>query len=356
MLLAVSKKLPREIFTVLQRAKSELEIAKLRLNLSEKPKLLLAVSGGVDSVVLLDTFSRLQNKIPLELVALHVDHGLREDSAGDSLLVQQICEAKGLGFKSIRADEIPKGNIEAWAREFRYNFFDRCLKDLAGELLLTAHHKHDQAETLLHRLLSGRILTSSMTIAKLDRRRSLFRPFLSISKSELLEYANCAELRYNDDSTNSDLSFTRNRIRHHLVPSIEKDYNPSVVDSLSSFSERCNADEEYFAEILNAIFSKEDFLSLKPVALADTEKTPRSYSGLRIIEEAEALRWRIVQRIAGDNLGEGALGGELLGFSSSQRILSAISESIPNSDRIKKLEIPGARTVVVLSGGRFYFE
>lgn len=202
--------------------------------------LLVAVSGGADSVALLRALLRLKAPGPDRLAVAHFNHGLRgPESAHDERFVIDLCSELGLVCEVGRpATPLPHSaadGLEAAARTARYDFFLRTAERLGARYLVTAHTADDQAETVLHRILRG---TGIAGLAGMARARTLspavtlLRPMLGIRRSEVLEYLGELGQPYRTDSSNADLRFTRNRIRHDLLPRLAADYNAEIGEAL----------------------------------------------------------------------------------------------------------------------------
>lgn len=182
--------------------------------LAGRRRLLVALSGGLDSMCLLHLLRFGGHGF--ELRAAHFDHALRPDSASDADWVRGVCRAWGVPLTEARAAEPPRG--EAAARGARYAFLQDALDATGAEVVLTAHHADDQAETLLFRLARG---TGIGGLAGIRARRGfVIRPLLPFQRAELLAYAQAAGLRWREDRSNLDLRFARNRIRHVVLPAL----------------------------------------------------------------------------------------------------------------------------------------
>lgn len=210
-------------------------------NLYWKPtdRLLLAVSGGVDSMVLLDLIQRLPEDIKPWFGIVHVNHQLRESSIEEKTFLFHYCKDNGIPFfsKSWPIKEHPAEGIEVAAREFRYTFFHKVLKEERATHLLTGHHADDQMETILMRLVRGGQLES---IAGIKKQRSFYgslltRPLLDYSKKIICQYSQSHSLSFFEDETNKSLNYTRNRYRHQIVPLLKKE-NAQVLTHFSDFS------------------------------------------------------------------------------------------------------------------------
>jgi tRNA(Ile)-lysidine synthase len=178
-------------------------------------RLLIALSGGLDSVCLLYL---LRFGVPgFEVHAAHFDHAMREHSAEDAAWVRGLCHAWDVPLSVARASHPPRG--EAAARQLRYAFLYDVLSGSGADALLTAHHADDQAETVLFRMIRGTGLPGLAGIPA--SRGRLRRPLLPFARTELERFAVAAGLRWREDTSNLDLRYARNRIRHVVLPALE---------------------------------------------------------------------------------------------------------------------------------------
>ena len=190
--------------------------------LEDDGRCLVAYSGGPDSTVLLHALAALREQTPgLRLAALHVDHGLDPDSRAWARHCRTFCRQLDIVLRVKRLPRLdPVGGTEAAARDARYAWFATCVEK--GDVLLTAHHRGDQAETLLYHLFRG---TGVRGLAAMPAERAfaggtLARPLLGLPRQSLLEYARLHGLDWIDDPANATLDQDRNFIRHRLVPAV----------------------------------------------------------------------------------------------------------------------------------------
>ena len=205
-------------------------------------KIALGLSGGVDSIVLFHLLVTKYKESYKELVAFHINHGLREQSYEEAEFVENFVKNYNVKFykKELNMNELARDSHtseEMLARELRYEAFEEMSSLEGGVKLITAHHKNDQVENILMRLLSGRsmdynlMIEEQTTIGELE----VYRPLLNVLKAELEQYADKNNLKYYVDSTNFDTDYTRNNIRHKIVPLL-KDVNAASFDNLINFS------------------------------------------------------------------------------------------------------------------------
>lgn len=175
----------------------------------------LAVSGGVDSVALLH---HLQTRDDLNLTVAHFDHGIREDSLQDRLLVQDLAKKYQLPFVFDVGNLGPSAS-EAEARTARYEFLKKVADNIEADAIITAHHKDDVVETAIINLMRG---TGRKGLSSLGSRNGIVRPLTDVSKQNLIAYAKDQGLVWHEDSTNQDQAYLRNYVRHNITNKFDK--------------------------------------------------------------------------------------------------------------------------------------
>lgn len=210
----------------------------MRNRLLEKGETVLAaVSGGCDSVFLLRSLSLLRDDLQIELKVAHLNHMLREKEAGrDAEFVKRLSRELSVGChvesKDVKAfAEKQNLSLEEAARRCRYDFLDSARQNTAAHKIALGHTADDQAETLLLRLFRGSGITGLASMV--PKRDCIVRPLLNLRRNEIREYLDRKGLPYVDDSSNLDMRFRRNIIRHKVIPMIESQINPSVVSVLA---------------------------------------------------------------------------------------------------------------------------
>ncbi|MDO8494100.1 MAG: tRNA lysidine(34) synthetase TilS [Deltaproteobacteria bacterium] len=190
--------------------------------------LLLGVSGGVDSMVLFDLLLQLQKEIDFSLAVAHVNYGLRgKESDAQEKLVKKFADQQGLRCFIAKAPALKEQNenFQAAARDFRYHYFTEVAQEIGANKVTTAHTKEDQVETILANLLRGSSLKGLAGMRpkrSLTENISLLRPLLAISKEELIAHARQENIPFIEDSSNASNKYSRNAIRHELLPVIAK--------------------------------------------------------------------------------------------------------------------------------------
>ncbi|MCF7890853.1 tRNA lysidine(34) synthetase TilS [Candidatus Bipolaricaulota bacterium] len=202
----------------------------------ESSSVLVAVSGGVDSTAMLHALSELETEFELELSVAHLDHDIREEaSAENAEFVRNMAEK--LGLQSTvekrpvsRVLEEESKSLEEAARDVRYSFLTETARAKDIELVALGHNKNDQAETILMHLIRGAGLRGLAGMKEKTGR--YIRPLLHTPRKEIKNYLEARGIEYRYDETNQDITFTRNRIRHELIPKLEENYNPRIIDNI----------------------------------------------------------------------------------------------------------------------------
>lgn len=210
------------------------KIQKQLQNYKWDDTIIVAVSGGVDSVVLLHT---LRKQLPTaKLVIAHVNYHLRKESDSDEIFVRHLAERYQAIFECTTWSEIPDTSVEGKARQLRYLFFEKLAHQYHTQTIVVAHHADDQAETVLLQLVRGGQVSQ---LAGMNRQNvHIVRPFLCITKQELIAYAQANGLTWHDDKTNHDASYTpRNFFRNQIIPEL-KIINAKVVDHINDFAKQ----------------------------------------------------------------------------------------------------------------------
>lgn len=204
-------------------------------------KLLVAASGGPDSMALLDMLKKVEKKQGFSLIAAHFNHQLRSDSEEETRILTDYCQKNNVPLFVAKWDKNkqPKSGIEAAAREVRYDFLTKVAKNETADYLLTAHHGDDLIENILLKFIrSGNPEEmNSLQVVGTMHGVTLLRPLLSKSKAEILEYDQMHGIDYVVDSTNEEDDTMRNRLRHHVVP-ILKNENPALIQNALRFSHK----------------------------------------------------------------------------------------------------------------------
>jgi tRNA(Ile)-lysidine synthase len=199
------------------------------VNLDKPGTYVIAVSGGVDSMVLLNLLSN-SKRTDQKLVIAHLDHGIRLDSKEDRQLVEQTAKSLDLDFKYKEA-ALGRNGSEEKARQVRYAFLNKVKQDNDALAIVTAHHKDDLIETAIINLIRG---TGRKGLSSLTSSDERLRPLIGYSKAEIISYAQKEDLVWREDSTNSDTSYLRNYIRIKLLPRLNDSAKYKLTEIINS--------------------------------------------------------------------------------------------------------------------------
>lgn len=273
---------------------------------------LLAVSGGKDSMTMLDLFNYFKYELKLNLVVCHFNHSLRDDADRDEKFVKTQCEKYGLKFYSKKEDVLLYSNenklsTEEGARFLRYKFFDEVKRIENLEYIATAHNKNDLAETVIMRILRGTGINGLIGIQ--SERGDLIRPILNFSRDEIEKYIEENNIPFVEDKTNFEELYLRNKIRLNLFPILKNEYNPKILDAISRLSniafDYSTISREYIAskEGLLWEFNKEKIL----VYIEKLKIQSRSFRNIMyreffefISKDPDGINYKIIEEI--DNL------------------------------------------------------
>jgi len=222
---------------LLQKAKETASEFKM---IEKGDSIMVAFSGGADSTALLALLTELKNEYGLTLFAAHLNHGLREAADNDEKAARRTAEKLGAPFVSGKAGPPPDSNVEAWARESRYDFLEKKAIEAGASRIAVAHTADDSAETMLINLVRGAGLTGLSGIAPVRESGrpgvAIIRPLIRATRTEIIEYLEGKGLPWVEDESNRDPRFVRNRIRNEVMPVLES-MNPAVRETLARTAE-----------------------------------------------------------------------------------------------------------------------
>lgn len=241
--------------------------------LKPKSTFMVGFSGGADSLCLLDILHIISQKYNFQIIAMHLNHNWRgEESKQEELNCKNFCERIGIEFISETLES--EIRTESFARESRYNFFLKHAKNYPNSVIFTAHTRTDNAETVIYRIIKG---TGIQGLQGIPEKRMLgetplYRPLLSVSRKEIEDYCNSKGLVANTDSSNFDINYKRNFIRHKIMPLFDEInfQAEKSIDSLSKLAiSHTNIVNEYIDSIMKDIYVDKKLLTKKFMELSD---------------------------------------------------------------------------------------
>ncbi len=215
----------------------------------------IAVSGGPDSMTLLHLMNSLKEKLNLSLVCAHVNHKVRSESDEEAAMVEAYCKENDIIFKYMTIKYYNKKNFHQDAREKRYAFFEKCVKECQAKHLLTAHHGDDLMETILMRIVRGADFKSYAGFSEkiVKENYTILRPLIHYTKKEIEAYALENKIPFRIDKSNESDKYTRNRFRKYVVPSLKAE-DEKVHEKFYKFSKLTLMYEEYISKAVMESF------------------------------------------------------------------------------------------------------
>ena len=232
-------------------------------------KLVLSVSGGPDSMSMLNILNELKNDkvINFEISVAHVNHMIREEAKEDEEYVKEYCSQKNIHFysKSIDVQKLANNNkvgTEEAGRYARYEFFDEILKITESNKVVVAHNKNDKAETIIMNIMRGSGIIGLKGIE--PKKGKYIRPLIECERFEIEDYCKKEKLNPKIDKTNFENVYTRNKIRNIVIPYVKKEFNPNIIETLNRLSELVVDEENYIIKQVERIY--------KEILISENEK------------------------------------------------------------------------------------
>ena len=226
-------------------------------------KVVLAVSGGPDSICMLDILNDIKNDetidINFEIVVAHVNHMIRKEAEEDEKYVKKYCEEKQIEFysKSIDVQKMANNNkigLEEAGRKARYDFFDEILEKTNAQKIAIAHNKNDKVETVLMHILRGSGINGLKGIEA--KRGKYIRPLIECERNEIEDYCSKKNLQPRIDKTNFENEYTRNKVRNLLIPYIQKEFNPNLIKTIDRLSNLVAEEEKYMDKQVEKVYKE----------------------------------------------------------------------------------------------------
>ena len=224
-----------------------------------KDKIVLGVSGGPDSITMLDILRQIREEFDFEIVVAHINHMIRKEAIIDEEYVKKYCEKNNIKCFVKRIDVIDIANnkkigTEEAGRLVRYDFFDEVLKQTGSNKIAIAHNKNDKIETIIMHLLRGSGLSGLKGIEPI--RGNIIRPLIECEREEIEKYCDENRLEPRIDKTNFENDYTRNKIRNIVIPYIEKELNPNIIETIDRLSEVIKKEDRYLEKVALDVYDK----------------------------------------------------------------------------------------------------
>lgn len=225
-------------------------------------KIVLGVSGGPDSICMLDILRKIkeEKEISFEIVVAHINHMIREEAKDDEKYVKDYCKRNNIEFysKSIEVEKIANNNkmgTEETGRIVRYEFFDEVLKKANANKIAIAHNKNDRAETVIMNMLRGSGISGLRGIEPVKNNKYI-RPLLDCERFEIEQYCEENKLNPRIDRTNFENIYTRNKIRNIVIPYIKEEFNPNIIESITRLSDLIKQEDDYLQKQVKTLYDE----------------------------------------------------------------------------------------------------
>ena len=222
--------------------------------------IVIGVSGGPDSMTLLNILNNLKEKLNIKLYVAHINHSIRKEADEETKYVHDFCKKIDVEFfaKKVKVEEIAKelkmGTEEA-GRNIRYEFFEEVAHKVGANKIATAHNLNDNAETVLMNIIRGTSVSGLKGIDKV-RDGKYIRPIIECSRAEIEDYCKEKNLNPRYDKSNNENIYTRNKIRNLLIPFLQKEFNPNIVEGINRLSQIAIEEEQFINKVVEKEYEK----------------------------------------------------------------------------------------------------
>ena len=241
--------------------KEFLEFINEKELISKGDKIVVGLSGGPDSVCLINLLCSIKEELNLKLVAVHINHMIRGEAANqDEIFAKELCENLHVDFYSKRIDinnyaKENKLSSESAGREVRYEYFNKIMKKLSFNKIATAHNANDQAETILMRVMRGTGLEGLGGIP-VSRDNIYIRPILFMKREEIESYCEALNMKPRIDSTNSERIYSRNKVRLDILPYMKENFNSEVIEAINRMGLLLQEDNKYIQSKVEELYNE----------------------------------------------------------------------------------------------------
>lgn len=230
-----------------------------KYNLIEiKDKIVLGVSGGPDSISMLNILNEIKNELNFEIYVAHMNHMIRKEAEDDENYVQEYCTKNNIQFFVKRVDVVQIANTnkigtEEAGRKVRYEFFEEVMKNVNANKIAIAHNKNDKVETIIMNLLRGSGISGLKGIEPI-RDNKYIRPLIECKREEIEQYCEENQLNPRIDKTNFENDYTRNKIRNIVIPYIKKEFNQNIIETIDRLSQVATDESDFIDKQTNKIY------------------------------------------------------------------------------------------------------
>lgn len=223
--------------------------------IEDKDKIVLGVSGGPDSISMLNILNEIKHDLNFEIYVAHINHMIRKEAIDDEVYVQNYCEKNNIQFFVKRVDvqqiaNAKKMGTEETGRNVRYEFFDEIMNSVGANKIAIAHNKNDKIETVIMNFLRGSAISGLKGIEPI-RNNKYIRPLIECERKEIEQYCEDNHLNPRIDKTNFENDYTRNKIRNIIIPYIKDEFNPNIIQTIDRLSQVATEENDYINKQAN---------------------------------------------------------------------------------------------------------
>ena len=227
--------------------------------LNANDKIVLGVSGGPDSLFMLDILNKLKKELQIELIVAHVNHKIRAEADEEEEFVKRFCEKIGIEFysKRIEVEKYANNNkigLEEAGRKVRYEFFEEVCNKAGANKIAVAHNKNDKVETMIMHILRGSGISGLQGIQ--PQANKIIRPIIEIERKDIENYCEEQKLDPRIDKSNQDNTYTRNKIRNIVIPYINQEFNPNFIETMTRLSELITEENAFLNKLTETEYKK----------------------------------------------------------------------------------------------------
>ncbi len=316
--------------------------------INEGDAVVVGVSGGPDSMCLLNILNGLKEKLGIQLIVAHINHMIREEAEEETQYVQDYCKKLGIDCNVKRIDVLEISNsekigTEEAGRKARYDFFEEVMLKYNANKIATAHNANDNAETLLMNIFRG-VGVSGLKGIEPIRDSKYIRPLIECERYEIENYCEVNALEPRIDKSNFDNIYTRNKIRNIVIPKIQSEFNPNIIEALNKLSSLARTENEFIIRYTNQILDKDLIINDASLENISNNMLIINLRKFNILDDF--IKGRIIllsiQRVLGSTEGIEKIHVE--------DIIKLCSRNIGN-----KFLTPNKRIKVLVKAGKIYF-
>ncbi len=309
--------------------------------INSQDRIVIGVSGGPDSMCLLDILNKLKEKLNIEIFVAHINHMIRKEADEETEFVKNFCDEIGVKCFVKKIDVIKKSTdekigTEEAGRKARYDFFEEVMKTVGANKIATAHNANDNAETVLMNIFRG---TGTQGLKGIEpiRDEKFIRPIIECERADIENYCEQNNLNPKIDLSNFENEYTRNKIRNIIIPELKKEFNPNIIKALNKLSVLAKQENEFIQNYVENLVENELDINFTDYTSIDLKK----FNNLEYFIKSKVIL-KLIQKVLGSTQGIEKI--------HIDDIIKLCSKNIGN-----KYLTPNKNVKVLVKSGRIYF-